>query len=108
MTLLFLGLCESSFQSRRSLTAFTDAILSHTAYRYPSNTGLLTAGGSFGIIAALYVSLISRFALLGARLTSPLHNSVCWYAALASLLTEESSLFRLPVLGNFSKKQHSA
>ncbi|ORY89604.1 GPR1/FUN34/yaaH family-domain-containing protein [Leucosporidium creatinivorum] len=56
------------------------------SYRYPSTTGPLTAGGSFGIIAAF----------------------VCWYAALASLLTEESSLFRLPVLGNFSKKQHSA
>ncbi|KIM78396.1 hypothetical protein PILCRDRAFT_11360 [Piloderma croceum F 1598] len=43
---------------------------------------LLTAAGSFGIIAAF----------------------VAWYATLTSLLATEVSSFQLPVIGNFSKR----
>lgn len=49
------------------------------AFTLPTHPKLLTAAGSFGIIAAF----------------------VAWYATLASLLTKESSLFGLPVLGDF-------
>jgi len=53
------------------------------SYYHPTNTHLITAGGAFGIIASF----------------------VAWYAALASLLTTESSIFRLPVLLDLSPKE---
>ncbi|KAM0755727.1 hypothetical protein T439DRAFT_320437, partial [Meredithblackwellia eburnea MCA 4105] len=53
------------------------------SYTYPTKTHLLTAAGAFGIIAAF----------------------VSWYAALASLLTPESSAFQLPVLGNLAHQE---
>jgi len=52
-------------------------------FSYPAHTSLLTAGGAFSVTASF----------------------VAWYAALASLLTHETSLFTLPVLGDFTPKE---
>ncbi|KAK4700720.1 uncharacterized protein P7C70_g5524, partial [Phenoliferia sp. Uapishka_3] len=50
------------------------------SFQYPTHTVFLKAAGSFGIVGAF----------------------VAWYGALGSLLTNESSSFRVPVLGDFT------
>ncbi|GAA5891361.1 hypothetical protein JCM6882_004671 [Rhodosporidiobolus microsporus] len=70
-----------------ALTLIDLTVLFVGCYYYkPENAKLLKAAGGFGIVAAF----------------------VCWYAALASLLTPHSSAFRLPVLYDFTRAQRKA